>query len=101
MLNRERRSPSGGILADDMGLGKTISVLALIVVADRKNSFVAEARQREPAMQTRNCFMGGTLVVAPVSLMNHWAQEVKNKVRRGTLSVYVYHGPNREHLPRR
>lgn len=44
---------------------------------------------------------GGTLVVCPASLLSQWEGEVKKRVRRGMLSVELYHGTNRETVARR
>ncbi|AAA66672.1 global transactivator-like protein [Autographa californica nucleopolyhedrovirus] len=58
MINREKNGrPNGGVLADDMGLGKTLSVLMLIA----KNN----------SLQLK------TLIVCPLSLINHWVTENK------------------------
>ena len=40
-------------------------------------------------------YYGGTLVVCPASLIKQWEAEVKNRVKKGLLSVLVFHGYNR------
>lgn len=40
-------------------------------------------------------YYGGTLVVCPASLIKQWEAEVKNRCKRGLLSVLVFHGNNR------
>ena len=55
----------GGILADDMGLGKTLEMIALIV-ADTESDGYARAPSQSKA----------TLVVAPVSVMSNWRNQV-------------------------
>ena len=52
-----RRNRLGGVLADDMGLGKTVQLLAAL----------EQARLDEPAARF--------LVVAPTSVVGHWAAE--------------------------
>ncbi|KAK7962443.1 uncharacterized protein PG986_003268 [Apiospora aurea] len=70
----------GGILADDMGLGKTISTLALLVDG------------RVPASQTSPGRLGTSVVVAPVSLLRQWENEIKDKVKHThLLKVHDYH----------
>jgi len=64
----------GAILADDMGLGKTLQVISLIM-------------QGGP---------GTTLILAPVSVMSNWAQQMERHVRKeSALKVLTYHGSNR------
>lgn len=40
-------------------------------------------------------YYGGTLVIAPASLLQQWEAEVKNRVKRGLLTVLIFHGNNR------
>ncbi|KAM5348285.1 hypothetical protein ACJ41O_008109 [Fusarium nematophilum] len=62
---------SGGILADDMGLGKTLQIISLILTGGK----------------------GPTLIVAPVSVMSNWDQQIKRHVHPDKQpSVLVYHG---------
>ncbi|KAH6895397.1 SNF2 family N-terminal domain-containing protein [Thelonectria olida] len=62
---------SGGILADDMGLGKTLQIISLILTGDK----------------------GSTLIVAPVSVMSNWEQQIRRHVLPDHLpSVFIYHG---------
>ncbi|ESZ89846.1 hypothetical protein SBOR_9777 [Sclerotinia borealis F-4128] len=62
---------SGGILADDMGLGKTLQVISLILEGGT----------------------GATLIVAPVSVMSNWAQQMESHVKKDkSLKVLTYHG---------
>lgn len=65
---------SGGILADDMGLGKTLEIISLIVTGGP----------------------GTTLIVAPVSVMSNWEQQIRRHVLPDKWpSVLVYHGKER------
>ncbi|KAI9167044.1 matrix-associated actin-dependent regulator [Paramyrothecium foliicola] len=62
---------SGGILADDMGLGKTLQIISLILTGGP----------------------GSTLIVAPVSVMSNWEQQIRRHVREEYMpSILVYHG---------
>ncbi|KAL7784831.1 SNF2 family N-terminal domain-containing protein [Trichoderma ceciliae] len=62
---------SGGILADDMGLGKTLQIISLILTGGP----------------------GSTLIVAPVSVMSNWEQQIRRHVKEEHQpSILVYHG---------
>lgn len=66
---------SGGILADDMGLGKTLQVIS-VILADSS---------------------GSTLIVAPVSVMSNWEQQVQRHVlAEHAPRVLIYHGSSRQ-----
>ncbi|KAI3546212.1 SNF2 family domain-containing protein [Colletotrichum abscissum] len=77
MKRQEKGTNKGGILADDMGLGKTISVLSLMV----------SQKSTKPTCKT-------TLIVAPLSLIRQWEDEIKKKLKSGpphALTVYIHH----------
>lgn len=74
-----RESPDGCrgvLLADDMGLGKTLQILALI----------AWARERDPDLAP-------ALVVAPVTLLENWAQEIRRFFGQAALPFATLYGP--------
>jgi SWI/SNF-related matrix-associated actin-dependent regulator of chromatin subfamily A3 len=67
----------GGILADDMGLGKTLQVISVILESIK----------------------GTTLIMAPVSVMSNWVQQIDRHVKKETgLKVLTYHGSNRKRM---
>ena len=72
-----RRHALGGILADDMGLGKTVQTLAHLVIEKQ------QGRLRKPA-----------LIVAPVSVLGNWQQEIR-RFAPG-LTQLVLHGAKRK-----
>jgi SWI/SNF-related matrix-associated actin-dependent regulator of chromatin subfamily A3 len=66
---------SGGILADDMGLGKTLQIISLILTGGS----------------------GSTLIVAPVSVMSNWEQQIRRHVLpEKAPKVLIYHGSARQ-----
>jgi superfamily II DNA or RNA helicase len=71
-----RRHGLGGILADDMGLGKTVQTLAHLVIEKRAG------RLRKPS-----------LIVAPVSVLGNWQQELRRFAPE--LTLVVLHGAKR------
>lgn len=86
-----------------MGLGKTLTMISLILnTKENDNSHDEEQNDEEESISKKHIkYHGGTLVVCPASLLNQWAQEIDNKLKRGTLSCLVYHGPKREEKPKR
>jgi SNF2 family DNA or RNA helicase len=62
-----------GILADDMGVGKTLETLGLLCAKRVAN----------------------TLIVCPMTMVNHWKTEIERHVLPNTFKVIVYYGANR------
>lgn len=78
--NRPPVLARGGILADDMGLGKTLQVISTIL-------------EGTP---------GTTLILAPVSVMSNWVQQIERHVKKeNALKVLTYHGSNRKKMTHR
>ncbi|XP_069745317.1 transcription termination factor 2 isoform X2 [Narcine bancroftii] len=98
LLWREKQKPSGGILADDMGLGKTLTMIALILVQLYKGKKEKENHSGEwiSKMERTLTVSNGTLIICPASLIHHWKMETERHVRARKLSIYIYHGSNRE-----
>ena len=55
LLNRETKTPSGGIVCDEMGLGKTIQLLALLKSQQKTH----------------------TLLIAPVAVLSQWEEAAR------------------------
>ncbi|KAI9101632.1 SNF2 family N-terminal domain-containing protein [Phlyctochytrium arcticum] len=81
MLKMENGTNAGGILADDMGLGKTIQSIATI-------------------LSNRGADPRPTLIIAPVSLLFQWQQELSEKAPNA-VKILMYYGPRREKSPAR
>ncbi|XP_057709252.1 transcription termination factor 2 isoform X2 [Corythoichthys intestinalis] len=96
---RETQKPCGGILADDMGLGKTLTMIALILAQKRKAKMEEDKEEKEEGWFSKtDCRVvpsKGTLVICPASLVHHWKKEIERHVKAARLSVYLYHGPDR------
>jgi hypothetical protein len=67
----------GALLADDMGLGKTIQLL----------TFIAAAIEQDPKLDP-------FLVVAPVSLLENWKEEIAKFFSPGAIRVLTLYGPD-------
>ncbi|KAI5841318.1 helicase-like transcription factor HLTF/DNA helicase RAD5, DEAD-box superfamily [Tricharina praecox] len=81
---------SGGILADDMGLGKTLQTIALIVCGVDAYKYTARGTKEKVSNENP------TLIVAPVSVMSNWTEQIAQHVsKENPLKVVVYHGPRR------
>ncbi|XP_012264662.2 transcription termination factor 2 isoform X2 [Athalia rosae] len=101
---REKQKPHGGILADDMGLGKTLTMISLIISSLNEKDASDESEDSEDEWVHRKKEIlpkGGTLVVCPASLISQWEMEINRRVRRGMLSVELFHGTSRETVARR
>lgn len=72
LIKGQAQLASGGILADDMGLGKTLQIISLILTGTGS---------------------GPTLIIAPVSVMSNWEQQIARHVSPDKApSVLIYHG---------
>lgn len=67
----------GALLADDMGLGKTIQLL----------TFIAAAIEDQPNIEP-------FLIVAPVSLLENWKEEISKFFVPGSMRVLTLYGPS-------
>ncbi|RYC54768.1 hypothetical protein CHU98_g11440 [Xylaria longipes] len=82
LLNQEKSSLKGGILADDMGLGKTIQALALMLC-------------HPPQDGTRKT----TLIVVPTSLLRQWEREIDDKVKPGyKLKTVIFYSAKKKSM---
>ncbi|KAM3067424.1 hypothetical protein ACMFMG_011573 [Clarireedia jacksonii] len=116
--DQERKSPPqvlGGILADMMGLGKTLTTLSVIATTlddarewakltpsqpEEREPPKSKAASKnptqpkvEPAPLALNCKT--TLLVAPLSVVANWEEQIKQHTKPGSLKYYVYHGTSR------
>ena len=74
---------TGGILADEMGLGKTLTCLSVIAGLIEKDD--------------KQCY----LVLAPVSVLSHWADEARRFVPSVRVLQYVGNKMQREALQKK
>jgi SNF2 family DNA or RNA helicase len=99
MVGRETHQfshqPFGGIIADQMGLGKTIQMISLIT---HEHQIDAQVRAQNIAnldldynLINSQC----TLIICPVSVVNHWKNEIARFVKENVLKIHKYHGSKR------
>lgn len=74
---------SGGILADEMGMGKTVETIALMAQQHKNDNL------ENPNDWQHN---GQTLIVAPMSLLSQWRDEIET---HSDLVCLVYYGSDR------
>ena len=87
----------GGLLADVMGLGKTIEALALIAATvDEAERFGKEklVRNNEEDSIFRS-HTKATLLVAPLSAVKNWEDQMAEHLKPGAFTYCIYHGPSR------
>ncbi|CAG8521499.1 4910_t:CDS:10 [Dentiscutata erythropus] len=74
---------------DDMGLGKTLQTISLIVSDASGGEFITTPSPTSPN------YSKTTLIVAPLSILGNWVDQINTHVKPDVLSYYVFHGPNR------
>ncbi|KAL6058508.1 SWI/SNF-related matrix-associated actin-dependent regulator of chromatin subfamily A member 3-like 1 [Balamuthia mandrillaris] len=89
----------GGILADQMGMGKTIEVLSLMLTNTFREPDGEASSLEEPKPFTEDTLCKTNLVVCPLSVLMQWLEEIKNHTKPGKISIYVYHGIQRNRDP--
>lgn len=76
-MNWLRQNHLHGVLADDMGLGKTMQSLIALQLA----------KLDEPENELHS------LIIAPKSVIHHWAREIDRVFKNA--NIWVYHGTSR------
>ena len=89
MLRKERggRLGRGGLLCDEPGMGKTLTLLAALLRTARLRARPGTADERcrrrsacRAAGEVACVDGGGTLIVAPVAVLDHWKAEILRHV---------------------
>lgn len=91
----------GGMLCDEMGMGKTVELLALLHarmdedkewrVSDKEADWIAPRAATAQPKRRR----AGTLVVAPMSMLAQWRDEIATHSAPDSLRVVVHYGAER------
>ncbi|CBF69917.1 uncharacterized protein ANIA_10794 [Aspergillus nidulans FGSC A4] len=97
VLDQEPPQSLGGLLADMMGLGKTLSILSLVISSLAQAQEWARMIPQPGLVKSRPGIRNTktTLLVAPLSTVNNWVSQVKEHLRDGALTSYVFHGSSR------
>ena len=95
-LGEEPEQCYGGLLADVMGLGKTIQALALIATTmEAAKSHGCSALNRSTDCEGLELHTRATLLVAPVSTVKNWEDQIKEHCQANSISCHIYHGTGR------
>uniref|UniRef100_A0A674NN30 Transcription termination factor 2 n=1 Tax=Takifugu rubripes TaxID=31033 RepID=A0A674NN30_TAKRU len=103
LLWRETQNPCGGILADEIDLGKTLTMISLILKDKKKGEDKKKEKQLDKWLSKTDSTLvasKATLIICPTYVIHHWKREIDRHVSSSELSVYLYHGPNRERSAR-
>ncbi|KAK3261943.1 hypothetical protein CYMTET_29182 [Cymbomonas tetramitiformis] len=84
---------AGGFLCADMGMGKTACAIATIVLGDQPDRAGFAVRAAKGACQ--RSVLGGTLIVAALSIVGQWKRELAAAVKGTPLRVHQYYGDAR------
>ncbi|CAI5746726.1 unnamed protein product [Peronospora destructor] len=84
----------GGVLVDEMDLGTTVCCLALICESLRQ-ARASDAQARSGIGCTLPRLTPPTLIVAPLSILSQWKQEIQAKTN---LSMVTYQGVERKNF---
>jgi SNF2 family DNA or RNA helicase len=72
-------------MLDEMGLGKSVMILALIAkVKESEHQIASSSKEVSSPVNAA----GPTLIVAPLSMLPQWQDEIESKT---TMSVYIYY----------
>ncbi|KAL4933366.1 SNF2 family N-terminal domain-containing protein [Aspergillus undulatus] len=97
VMDEEPPQSYGGLLADMMGLGKTLSILSLVVSSLEQAKEWAKSIPPPEFVKSRPGIRNTktTLLVVPLSTVNNWVTQIQEHLEEGSVSSYVFHGPNR------
>uniref|UniRef100_M0ZUW3 DNA repair helicase rad5,16 n=1 Tax=Solanum tuberosum TaxID=4113 RepID=M0ZUW3_SOLTU len=85
----------GGILGDDMGMGKTVQAISLVLAKREIGLAISHSSLLSPAPYILPT-VKGTLVICLVVAVIQWINEIDRFTTKGSNTILVYHGANRE-----
>lgn len=100
-VQQEPKQVLGGLLADVMGLGKTLSALSLIVSTMSEAAKFSQMQliRKDESETDLALHSRATLLMAPVSTVKNWEDQITDHIQPGAVKHYIYHGQNRDKNP--
>ena len=76
-----------------------VAAAASAVVVTAAAAAASSASASSSSRGSANGAPRGTLIVCPLSVLSNWSTQIESYLAEGAVSVYVYHGSDRERRP--
>uniref|UniRef100_M1A330 Helicase ATP-binding domain-containing protein n=1 Tax=Solanum tuberosum TaxID=4113 RepID=M1A330_SOLTU len=91
----EKSIARGGNHVDDMGMVKNVQAIALVLATREIGQAISDSGLLSPTPYILPA-VKGTLVICPVVAVIQWVNEIDRFTTKGSNTILVYHGANRE-----